>query len=329
MNMDMDYPFVFRSGIMPLRVRDGSGELVIDRGWFEHRSAYAVPPHSRRLTILTANTRTRMVCCVRNPPHGKEGPMMQRSSFDRDGVTLSYLDSGGDRPLIVALHALWMEAHTFEPFAAAMPEWRVVSLDQRGHGLSDHASDYSRDALVGDIAALLDHLGAREPVVLIGNSLGGMNAYFFAARCPERVRAMVLEEAPPEQRGQFSFMLDWKGMYPTSEALEQKIGERLAWSVKPSFRETAQGWMLAFDPEELVRMIKDLDGDHWKEWLTTKCPALVVRGSESKAVDGKLLEAMATRRANSELVTLKAGHVVHHDDLPGFTSGVRAFLAKM
>jgi esterase len=253
--------------------------------------------------------------------------MMQRSSFSRDGLTLSYLDSGGDRPPIVALHALWMEARTFEPFAAAMPEWRVVSLDQRGHGLSDHASDYSREAFMGDIAALLDHLGASEPVVLIGNSLGGMNAYFFAAKYPQRVRAMVIEEGPPEQHGQFAFMLDWKGVYPTSDALEQKIGERLAWSVKPSFRETAHGWTLAFDPEELVGMIQGLDGDHWKEWLATKCPALVVRGSESKAVDGKLLEAMTARRPNTELVTLKAGHVTHHDDLAGFTSNVRRFLS--
>jgi len=253
---------------------------------------------------------------------------MQRTCFNRDGLTLSYLDTGGDRPLIVALHALWMEARTFEPFAAAMPEWRVVSMDQRGHGLSDHSSDYSRDAFVGDIAALLDHLGAREPVVLIGNSLGGTNAFFFAAKYPERVRAMVIEEGPPEQHNELEFILDWKGVYPTSEALEQKIGERLAWSVKPSFRETAHGWTLAFDPEELVGMMRVLKGDFWKDWLASKCPALVVRGSESKAVDGKLIEAMA-RRPNTELATLKAGHVVHHDDVPGYVARVRSFLAKV
>ncbi|MDO9355295.1 MAG: alpha/beta fold hydrolase, partial [Solirubrobacteraceae bacterium] len=122
---------------------------------------------------------------------------MKRNSFQHDGLTLSYLDSGGERPLMIALHAMWMEARSFEEFAIAMPEWRVVSLDQRGHGLSDHASDYSRAAFVGDIAALLDHLGATGPVVLVGNSLGGTNAFFFAARHPERVRAMVIEEGPP------------------------------------------------------------------------------------------------------------------------------------
>jgi len=255
--------------------------------------------------------------------------MMQRFSFEHEGMTLSYLDAGGDRPLIIALHAIWMEARSFEDFATSMPEWRVVSMDQRGHGLSDHSPDYSRATFVSDIAALLDHLGAREPVVLIGNSLGGTNAFFFAARHPNRVRALVVEEGPPEQHESMTFVLDWRGLYPTAEALEQKIGERLAWSVRPSFRETAHGWTLAFDPEDLVAMKEVLNGNFWDEWLMSTCPALVVRGTTSKAVDGKLLESMAARRPNTELVSLEAGHVTHHDDPAGFVSKVRAFLRKL
>ncbi len=255
--------------------------------------------------------------------------MMERRGFEHDGLTLSYLDSGGRKPLILALHALWMEARSFEDFARSMPEWRVVSLDQRGHGLSDHASDYSREAFVDDIAALLDHLGAREPAVLIGNSLGGTNAFVFAARHPERVRALVIEEGPAEQHESFAFIKDWRGLYPTSEALEKKIGERLAWSVKPSFRETAYGWMLVFEPEELVSMMDGLSGDCWEDWLASTCPALVVRGADSKAIDGQLLENMAARRANTVIVSLKAGHVVHHDDLPGFVAKVREFLGRL
>lgn len=159
-------------------------------------------------------------------------------------------------------------------------------MDQRGHGLSDHASDYSRAAFVGDIAALLDHLHVTAPVVLVGNSLGGTNAFFFAARHPDRVRAMVIEEGPPEEHEPLTFVLDWRGVFPTRSALEQKIGERLAWSMEPSFRETAHRWTLAFDPADLVAMQKELNGDFWREWLGSSCPALVVRGRQSRAVDG-------------------------------------------
>jgi esterase len=254
---------------------------------------------------------------------------MNRSCFEHQGLTLSYLDSGGDGPLIVALHAMWMEARTFEGFARAMPEWRVVSLDQRGHGLSDHASDYSRRAFVDDIVALLDHLEASEPVVLIGNSLGGSNAFVCARRHPDRVRAMVIEESPPEGHGSFDFVLDWRGIYPTREQLERKIGERLAWSVAPSFRETARGWTLAFDPEELVAMQQVLNGDLWSDWLGTSCPALVIRGTQSKAVDGAVLETMAKRRPNTQLLSLEAGHVTHHDDGASFNAAVRKFLQEV
>lgn len=137
---------------------------------------------------------------------------------------------------------------------------------------------------------------------------------------------MVIEEGPPAETGTFEFVLDWRGVYPTREALEQKIGERLAWSVAPSIKETAQGWTLAFSPDDLVAMQKVLNGDFWTDWPGSSCPALVVRGRQSRAVDGKLLEAMAQRRSNTEIVSLDAGHVVHHDDASGFTSAVRTFL---
>jgi esterase len=255
--------------------------------------------------------------------------MMKRACFEHEGLTLSYLDSDGDRPLIIALHAMFMEARTFEGFAQAMPEWRVVSLDQRGHGLSDHASDYQRAAFVGDIAALLHHLKASKPVVLIGNSLGGNNAFAYACRHPERVRALVVEESPAEGHGSFDFVLEWRGIFGTREELERKIGERLAWSVAPSFRETAQGWTLAFDPNELVAIKNAFNGDFWPDWLGSSCPALVVRGTESKVVDGALLESMAQRRPNTRLLSLRAGHVTHHDDAPGFNAAVREFLQDL
>ena len=251
---------------------------------------------------------------------------MRRAAFRHDGLTLSYLDSESEGPLIVALHAMWMEARSFEGFAQSFADWRVVSMDQRGHGLSDHSRDYSRASFVGDIAALLDHLGVTGPVVLVGNSLGGTNAFFFAAKYPERVRAMVIEEGPPEEHASLAFVLEWRGRYPTREALSAKVGERLAWSVEPSFRETAEGWTLAFDPADLVEMQRVLNGDFWSEWLATTCPVLVVRGSQSKAVDGALLKSMAELRPGARLVTLEAGHVVHHDAALEFNAAVRQFL---
>ena len=115
--------------------------------------------------------------------------MMKRAAFKHDGLTLSYLDSGGDGPLIVTLHAMWMAARSFEPFALAMPEWRVVSMDQRGHGLSDHSTDYSLGAFVGDIGALLTVLDPDVTLRFDGGGRGPLGrvlawrAQGYRARC--------------------------------------------------------------------------------------------------------------------------------------------------
>ncbi len=55
---------------------------------------------------------------------------MQKHTFQHNKLTFSYLDAGGDGPMLIALHAHWMEGITFAPLAATLsPEWRVVHVD--------------------------------------------------------------------------------------------------------------------------------------------------------------------------------------------------------
>ena len=255
---------------------------------------------------------------------------MERLSFHHDGLNFSYLDAGGPGALIVALHAMLMEAGTYAKVAAELaPHWRVVSLDQRGHGHSDHATDYSRVAFVGDIAALLDHVGATEPVVLMGNSLGATNAFQFAAHHPERVRALVNEEGPAEEHGNLDFVRPWAGVFATRDALASAIGERLLWSVEPSFRQVTGGWTLAFNVDDMLQIMQEKNGDWWSDWLASTCPALVIRGTESRAVQASVMDAMARRRSRTKIVALHAGHVAHEENLPEFLTALRQFLDEI
>ena len=89
---------------------------------------------------------------------------MRRARFQHDGLTLSYLDSDGDGQALTALHLHWMEAVTYTPLAAALaPSWRVIALDQRGHGYSDHAQSYTRENYFGDLLAFLVTSGSTRP----------------------------------------------------------------------------------------------------------------------------------------------------------------------
>ncbi len=250
---------------------------------------------------------------------------MRRHAFEHGGLTLSYLDAGGGGPVLVALHGHWMEARTFAPLAAALRPWRVVALDQRGHGYSDRPHTYRRDDYLGDLAALYGHLGL-ESVVLLGHSLGGVNAYQFAARRPEQVRGLIVEDIGAVVEADVGFVLGWSGTYPTCEQLAERVGGRFLPYLTDSFRETAAGWRLAFDPTDMVESQRELDGDHWADWLTSDCPALLVRGDESRLTTAAHLAEMAARRPNTRLVTLHGGHVVHMDDPTGFAQAVRTFL---
>ena len=117
-----------------------------------------------------------------------------RGFFTVGGRRLSYLDFGGSGTPLLALHGHYNEASAFAPLAEALaPRWRVIALDQRGHGASDRAESYERDDYVADVAAFRRHLGI-GPVAVLGHSVGGVNAYQYAGRHADRVTALIVED---------------------------------------------------------------------------------------------------------------------------------------
>jgi pimeloyl-ACP methyl ester carboxylesterase len=255
---------------------------------------------------------------------------MQRHSFESEGLKLSYLDAGGKAPVVVALHAHWMEAQTFAPLAQALaPDWRVVALDQRGHGDSEHTQDHARAHYERDVLALMARLDVQS-AVLLGNSFGATVAYWLAATRPERVRALILEDTGVVWNGDGEpWVLDWQGTFPTRAALEARIGPRYVPYLRDSFRERGHGWRLAFDPREHMKSSLACNGDHWRDWLASSCPALVIRGAESKLFSEAEANEMARRRPNTRLKTLPGGHVAHLDSPIDFTRAVQEFLRTL
>lgn len=165
--------------------------------------------------------------------------------------------------------------------------------------------------------------------MLLGNSLGGANAYQFATRHPDRVDAMIIEDIGAVIDDDMSLTLPWAGVYPTRAELEARIGEQLVPALSPSIRETAAGWTLAFDPNDMVASQTALNGDHWDDWLASHCAALIIRGRESRVTDASHLAAMAARRPATRLVTIEGGHVVHFDNPPGLFQAVAEFLRSL
>ncbi|MFD1776583.1 alpha/beta fold hydrolase [Paenibacillus rhizophilus] len=104
-----------------------------------------------------------------------------RKFFEGPDTTLSYIDFGGKGFPMLALHGHMNEGLLAQGLAGALAgEYRVITLDQRGHGESGRPLSYDNDRYVDDVLALLDHLGI-DHAALLGHSLGGVVAYRLAA----------------------------------------------------------------------------------------------------------------------------------------------------
>lgn len=88
-------------------------------------------------------------------------------------ATISVTDLGGDGPTIVLLHGLAGSPRELLPTGRALQGYRVLLIDQRGHGRSTRRpDDLSRAASVGDVVAVMDAFAPGERCVLVGQSMG-------------------------------------------------------------------------------------------------------------------------------------------------------------
>lgn len=115
-----------------------------------------------------------------------------------DGTRIAVASIGSGPPLVRAAHWLSHVEHdlaspVWRPWLAALSrEHTYVRYDQRGCGLSDaEVDDFSLDAWVGDLEAVVDGLGLQR-FPLLGMSQGGAVAIAYAVRHPERVSHLVL-----------------------------------------------------------------------------------------------------------------------------------------
>src|SRR2546422_9313632 len=92
-------------------------------------------------------------------------------------------------PALVMLHGVTGHARTWDEEAAALAtRYRVLALDQRGHGDSEPATDcdYTVAAMSADLTAFADALDLAR-VSIVGRSMGGRGAIAFAGHGPGRV----------------------------------------------------------------------------------------------------------------------------------------------
>ncbi len=266
-------------------------------------------------------------------------------------LKLHYQEWGNpSAPPILMLHGFGVSGHMFDEFAERMQDrYRLIALDQRGHGDSDWSpeGDYSRQAFVNDLEGFREALGI-ERFILVGHSMGGLNAVTYTVERPENVRALILVDVGPEAakegvdnivrftRGpdelEFEQFVEMAHRFNPRRTIDN-IRERMRHRLKPT---EGGKWTWKFDKrfrEEKngLKIGSSLTNDEtWELYRSVRVPTLLVRGAESDVLSQEVAERAAREMQSAKLVVVAgAGHSVPGDSPDDFTAAVREFIGDL
>jgi len=117
---------------------------------------------------------------------------------DSDGVKIHYA-TVGEGPLVVMIHGFPDFWYSWQDQMEGLKDnFKVVAIDQRGYNLSDKPEgeeNYNMRSLVGDVAAVIRHLG-EESATIVGHDWGGIVSWQFAFNLPQMVDKLVILNLP-------------------------------------------------------------------------------------------------------------------------------------
>jgi pimeloyl-ACP methyl ester carboxylesterase len=244
---------------------------------------------------------------------------MERARIN--GVEIAYELRGAGTP-IVMIHGAQGDQSMFAAMAKEFAaNYRVLTFDQRGSGLSEKPDmPYSMATFADDTAALMDHLKIPSAHI-IGVSMGGMIAQEFALRHPNKVRSLVLGCTTPG--GPHSIRAAGGALgnaYSTKPMTAEERGKALA---EAAF---TKGY-LEKHPEVIANMIEarrsrpiDTTGFAHRMKAASEhntydrlgqihCPTLVITGKDDALISWENSRILSQRIQGAEEVILEpAGH---------------------
>ena len=269
-----------------------------------------------------------------------------------NGLCLHYLDFGNTaqspaedaRPVMLCLHGGAAQAHWFDFVVGAFLEnYRVLSLDLRGHGDSEWGpmSDYSYEHYANDVGCFIQTLRL-GPVLLTGHSMGGMVSLVTTTLFPGEVSRLVVIDSmmrmSPERAATLRGVGQGQGrsfdnqtafvegfnIRPEASFASPHVVQHMA---KSSCREFEDGrWRNKFDRNVYAHR-HAIDGfDYWPRVTT---PTLLIAANPSDRITPDVQKKVMAACAQVELkVVDNAGHHVTLDNPSGYISVLSDYLKK-
>jgi non-heme chloroperoxidase len=254
-----------------------------------------------------------------------------------NGVELCYVEQGDSSgtPMLM-LHGVTDSWRAFEPILPHLPESiHVFAVTQRGHGDSSRPDGYRTRDFAADVGEFVDALEL-APVVIVGHSMGTINALRFAIDRPRDVQGLVLGGA----FAAFRSNPDLVEFCAAVSALEDPINpefvrtfqqDTLARPVPEAFFETvvaeslkvpAHVWRAAF--------AGFLEDDFANELDKVSAPTLLLWGAHDAFSPRSDQDTLTSILPHARLVVYEdAGHALHWEEPERFAGDIAAFTESL
>jgi pimeloyl-ACP methyl ester carboxylesterase len=255
-----------------------------------------------------------------------------------------------DAPCVILLHGGGQTRQSWQHTAKHLAEqgYRAISIDLRGHGESDWASDgdYLFESMLADIEACCKQIPS--PAVLVGASIGGALSLLLAARRPELCRALVLVDVSPTieiagAQGIVDFMRAHPEGFASLDDAETSIAKH-----NPSRRRQASQsglgrvlrqrddgrWIWHWDPNFIAgdwqNKVAELSTLMQSAAPTIKQPCLLIRGQLSTIVSMESVDELKRDIPQLKFVDIAgAGHMVAGDRNDMASHALTTFLEEL
>lgn len=243
---------------------------------------------------------------------------------------LAYCDPGGTGEPVVAIGGITNVMQRFDFLRLdTCPALRIIGLDLAGRGRSGwlaELTDYTLETYVEQFMQLLDCLGL-EACTVLGSSLGGSVAIVSAARYPDRIKRIVLNDSGPfipvARRARRARAVARHYVFSSPAEMFRKTGAAARHTgpaadgvllhnahSKTRWSEDEQGRVYRHDIRALLAYREDSEHslDLWDAWDKIRCPVLLLHGMESDASTGEMIDRMRGHPGLSIIHIPDTGH---------------------
>ena len=254
-------------------------------------------------------------------------------------MQLAFREYGSGQPLII-LHGLFGQSDNWNTLAKRFAEnsFRVFTVDQRNHGLSPHSEEWTYEAMADDLNEFISEHKLKDPI-LLGHSMGGKTVMFFQLKYSGIAKKIIVADiAPRAYESHHDSVLKALNAVDFSLIKTRKEAEAIMNEYIPDFG-TKQFLLknIYWKDEANTQLdwrfnLKVIDKNYANIGaevpdLSSKVPALFMRGEKSNYIQDSDLKDIESRFPNYKLATIKdSGHWIHAEKPNEFFEEVLNFL---